>query len=138
MEFKLDHIGWVTNNIGLFEHFWCRGLGFEKVWEANIMVEKTRALFRWDGATRAMRYKKGDMTIEIHVFDPPITGENNNFVTFGINHIGLWVEDREKFIDDLTEKLGYVDVHKYYDPSGWWNIFIRDYEGNWIELRTTL
>jgi catechol 2,3-dioxygenase-like lactoylglutathione lyase family enzyme len=138
MEFKLDHIGWITKDLDKFEYFWCRGLGFKKVWEANIMPEKVKQLFGIEAATRAMRYEKDGMIVEIHVFDPPMFDYSDNpFDRFGINHIGLWVEDRERFIEDLKAKV-YVEVKRYYDPSGWWNIFIRDLEGNWIELRTTL
>lgn len=135
---RLDHIGWITNDIEKFEYFWCRGLGFEKVWEANIMPEKVKQLFGIDRATRAMRYRKHDMVIEIHVFNPPLPVGEVRFDTFGINHIGLWIDDREEFILDLKSRIGYVEVKRYWDPSGWWNIFIRDYDGNWIELRTDL
>lgn len=135
---RLDHIGWITNSVEKFEYFWCKGLGFEMVWEANIMAEKVKTLFGVERATRAMRYKKEDMTIEIHVFDPPLPAGEIKFDTFGINHIGLWVENREEFIAELVGRIGYVEVKKYWDPSGWWNIFIKDYDGNWIELRTTL
>ena len=137
MNFKLDHIGWITNDLDKFEYFWCRGLGFKKVWEANIMPEKVKQLFGIERVTRAMRYKKEDIIIEIHTFDPPLEDETNKFDRFGINHIGLWVADREAFIADLKERV-YVSVERYYDPSGWWNIFIRDLEGNWIEVRTKL
>lgn len=135
---RLDHIGWITNDIEKFEYFWCRGLGFEKVWEANIMPEKVKQLFGIERATQAMRYKKDDMVIEIHVFNPPLEDHYTPFDRFGINHIGLWVGNREEFIEELKGKIGYVEVKKYWDPSGWWNIFIKDYDGNWIELRTTL
>ena len=138
MNFKLDHIGFVTNDIEKFEYFWCKGLGFELVWESNIMPEKVKRLFGIERATQAMRYQKGDMIIEIHIFNPPLQVGEIKFDTFGINHVGLWVEDREKFIDELRERIGYVEVKKYYDPSGWWNLFIKDYDGNWIELRATL
>ena len=135
---RLDHIGWITNSVEKFEYFWCKGLGFEMVWEANIMPEKVKQLFGIDASTRAMRYKKDDMIIEIHVFNPPLPVGEMKFDTFGLNHIGLWVEDREQFVKELRDKLGYLEEHRFHDPSGWDNIFIRDYDGNWIELRTTL
>lgn len=138
MNFKLDHVGWVTNDIEKFEYFWCKGLGFNKIWEANIMAEKVKTLFGIERATRAMRYQKENMIIEIHVFDPPLEDHHNPFEHFGINHIGLWVEDREKFIEELRNRIGYVEVKRFHDPSGWDNIFIRDLEGNWIELRQKL
>ncbi len=138
MHFKLDHIGWITNDVEKFVCFWCGGLGFEKIWEANIMPAKVKTLFGIEAATRAMPYKKDDMVIEIHVFDPPLPVGEVKFDTFGINHIGLWVENREEFIEELKGRIGYVEVKKYFDPSGWWNIFIKDYDGNWIELRTNL
>lgn len=139
MKFILDHIGWVSNNIEKFEAFWCKGLDFKQVWESNISPAKVKVLFSINNnITIAKRYQKDNMVIEIHVFDPPLNDETNKFDCFGINHIGLWVEDREVFIEDLKDRVGYVEVKKYYDPSGWWNIFIRDLEGNWIELRTKL
>jgi catechol 2,3-dioxygenase-like lactoylglutathione lyase family enzyme len=137
-EYRMDHTGWVTNDLEKFEKFWVEGLGFKRIWESNILPEKTQVLFNTNRTATAYRYQKDNMIIEIHIFYPLVKQEILEFDTFGINHIGLWVRDREKFIENLCEKIGPIEVKRFHDCGGWDNIFIRDLEGNWIELRTTL
>lgn len=142
MEIRLDHVGWVTNDIKRFEDFWVKGLGFDLEWESWISYEKTKVLFGKPRSVLARRYRRGDVVIEIHVFTDTtcVEGAENQppFERFGINHISLHVENRERFLQELLPKVEYLEVRRYYDPSGWYNIFIRDFDGNWIELRETL
>jgi catechol 2,3-dioxygenase-like lactoylglutathione lyase family enzyme len=135
---SLDHVGWVTNNIEMFERFWVEGLGFCKIWEAVLPSEKISTLFGIHQKAKVYRYDNGQIRLEAHVFDPPVETDTRPFGQFGINHISLYVSNREKFIHDLEEKVGYVIVRRFHDPGGWDNIFIRDFDGNWIELREYL
>jgi catechol 2,3-dioxygenase-like lactoylglutathione lyase family enzyme len=134
----LDHIGWVTNDIDLFEEFWCNRLGFELIFESNLDRERALALFGLDTSGAIRRYRRESMTIEIHHLNP-ITGAPQEFSRFGINHIALHVDDRERFIHEInTGRDLQVPVHRHENPGGWFNLFIRDFEGNWIELRESL
>lgn len=126
---KLDHVGYVTNNLKLFEKFWVKKLGFEKVFESHIPSEMSQALFGCNSAYCA-RYKK-EFIIEVHVYDEPVYEGKRPFNVFGINHVALHVNNREEFIKPFKK-------HIYHNPKGWDNIFIEDYEGNWIEVRTNL
>lgn len=130
MSIKLDHVGFVTNKLALFESFWVELLGFEKVFESHIPDEMNQTLFGCDGAYCA-RYNKEDITIEVHVYDKPVPHDRRPFNVFGINHIALHVDNREEFIKPFKQ-------HIYHNPKGWDNIFIEDFEGNWIEVRTKL
>lgn len=130
MEIKLDHVGWVTNDPEKFEAFWGDILGFEKIWESYLIPELAQTLFGINCGARCLRYRKGDLTVEVHVFDEPVTEKTTPFHQFGLNHIALLVEDREEFL-----KLYDFDVYIYHNPKGWDNIFVRDFEGNWIELK---
>lgn len=130
---KLDHVGYVTNNLKLFEKFWVKELGFKKIFESTIESVMNRALFNTEGA-KAIRYKKNDTCIEVHVYDIPVKPFMfPPFNQFGINHIAIWVKNRDKFMQQHD-----FDKRIYHNPKGWDNIFIKDYEGNWIEVRTTL
>lgn len=129
---KLDHFGYVTNNLRLFEDFWVNILGFKKIFESLIPNEMNQALFGLDSAYCA-RYKKGSITIEVHVYDDPVKERKIEFNTFGLNHIALFVKSRKEFLKQYDfEKI------VYHNPKGWDNIFIKDFEGNWIELRERL
>jgi catechol 2,3-dioxygenase-like lactoylglutathione lyase family enzyme len=128
-ELKIDHVGFVTNNLNLFERFWVDVLGFKKVFESYIPSEMNRTLFDCDSAYCA-RYENG-FTIEVHVYDDMVREEKRPFNTFGLNHIAIWVEDRPKFLGSYNFK-----THIYNNPKGWDNIFIEDLEGNWVEVRT--
>ena len=140
MNIKLDHIGWITNDLDKFEDFWVKGLGFIKDYEADLAPSKTKSLFGITSTAKVFRYTKDDIYIEIHTFNPPVEKytDSQDFNRFGINHVSIWVADREAFLKELVGKVQYLEVRRFHDPGGWDNIFIRDYDGNWIEVRTTL
>ncbi len=129
--FSLDHVGWVTRDQTLFESFWCDILGFELIFESFLDPERASGLFGLQTSGEIRRYRKGVMVIEIHVLDC-ISDASQEFNRFGLSHIALLVEDREKFLNSLDDD---VTVHKLLNPGGWFNIFIQDFENNWIELR---
>jgi len=133
-DLKWDHIGWNTRSLGDFERFWCGILGFRKVYASSLSREKTEALFGLPAPGGLCRYARGEVVIEVHVFDR-VEGESQAFNRFGINHACLHVEDRQRFLAQLDDR---VCVRTYRNPGGWENIFIRDFEGNWIELREDL
>lgn len=133
MKIKIDHIGWVTNDLKKFESFWVKIFGFKKIWESYLAPEITKTLFGINCGAKCLRYKKNNITIECHLFDKPIAEKEPRFWNFGINHIALHMENRKKFL-----KKHNLKAHTYHNPKGWNNIFIRDFEGNWIELRETL
>jgi hypothetical protein len=133
---KLDHVGWVTNNVELFEAFWVKGLGFKRIGDSRVSKSKANKLFGIDFGAKCFRYKLDDIIIEIHVFDFHVhIGDGDEFVKHGINHISLTVDNREEFLKELLLKIDPFPVNRATDPRGWDNIFIQDYEGNWIELR---
>lgn len=129
---KLDHVGYVTNDPELFESFWVKIIGFKKVWESELTDDLADTLFNTEGA-KCLRYKKEEMTLEVHVPKQLTDDCGQPFFKSGINHICLFVEDREAFLKQYP-----FTIHRYHNPGGWDNIFIRDFENNWIELRTKL
>ncbi len=130
---SLDHVGFVTNDLDKFEDFWVKILGFKMIFQSRIPGEMNKALFGFNISAFCARYSKGKMTIEVHVYDKKTENRPMPFNCFGLNHIALWVKDREKFLKKHDFK-----THIYHNPKGWDNIFIEDFEGNWIELRTQL
>lgn len=148
----MHHVGWVVPSRERFEKFWCDILGFELCHEGTLSEAKTYELFKRRLSAKVYRYRRDDfnLEIEIHVFsDAEDYGLNNyleylklkndvgvglfDFTVLGINHICLTVEDRDQFLADLPED---IKRHIYDDPRGWQNVFIKDYDSNWIELRT--
>lgn len=128
---SLDHVGWISNKPDLFEKFWCDIVGFEKVHESMITPEMSDKLFGISKEMVCRRYKRGNIQIEIHIVD--VLPETHYFTRWGINHICLWVDDRHQFL-----KCYDFDFKIYDNPKGHQNIFIKDFEGNWIELKQTL
>ncbi len=131
-KFEFKHVGWLSNNIDLFERFWVDSMGFQRVWESSGK-EMFKDLFGIDAMGTVRRYEKDGITIEVHFFDPKAPEDANLFYKRGINHICLLVEDREKFL-----KLRPWDKRVYDNPKGHQNIFIRDLEGNWVEIYARL
>jgi catechol 2,3-dioxygenase-like lactoylglutathione lyase family enzyme len=133
MLLKIDHVGWITNNVNKFEKFWVDILGFEKVWESHLSEELAKTLFGVNYGAKCLRYKKDEIVIEVHSFDQLVNEEEQIFVKYGINHIALFVPSREEFLKQFN-----FNTHIYHNPGGWDNIFIQDFEGNWIELKEKL
>lgn len=135
--FSTDHIGWITNDITMFERFWCDILGYECTYKSTL--EKERAAFLFGaGEAETRRYSRpGCLDIEIHKFtenEPSTTG----FHRVGMNHVCLFTGGkgtRNRFLADLPAE---VEKKIYRNEGGWDNIFIKDFEGNWIELRERL
>jgi len=130
---QLDHIGWITNDVKKFEEFWVDILGFKKIWQSHLSEDLAKTLFGVDYGAECLRYQYGDLVIEVHVFDRPVPKDNQHFIKYGINHIALFVESRKDFLKRYN-----FTTHVYHNPKGWDNIFIRDFEGNWIELKEKL
>ena len=137
---KLDHVGWITQDVELFESFWVEILGFELVNESVLTPKMASYLFKTSPALiRRYSHSGWDIDIEIHQFEykQPSTHQFP-FQTKGINHICIHTGgpgSRQKFLDDLP---GGVKRHVFDNPKGWQNIFIRDFEANWVELRENL
>ena len=127
-KFELKHTGWLSNNVDLFERFWVGLLGFERVWESSGK-EMFKTLFDIDATGTVRRYERDGITIEIHFFDKPAPENNGSFFNKGINHFCLLVDDRDRFL-----KLYPFEKRVYDNPKGHQNIFIKDFEGNWIEI----
>ena len=130
---KLQHVGWVTNNIDLFERFWMTCMGFKRIWDSEGGTEMYKVLFDIDVYAHIRRYEKDGVIIEVHWFDPPAPEDKLAFYKRGLNHVCIWVDDRERFL-----KLYSLDKKVYDNPKGHQNIFIRDFEGNWIEIYATI
>lgn len=126
--FELKHIGWATKSWDLFERFWCNLMGFKQTWELHLTPEMMEKIFGVKEAALCRRYEKDGMVIEMHHFDNQ-TDDPLPFNRRGLNHICIQVDDRDKFL-----KLMAFDKRVYDNPKGYQNIFIKDFEGNWIEL----
>jgi glycosyltransferase involved in cell wall biosynthesis len=132
-KFKFQHVGWVTNNIDLFERFWVDRMGFKRVYESEGGGEMYKTLFDLDVYAYLRRYEKDGIVIEVHWFNPPVPEDKIEFYKRGINHACIWVDDRERFL-----KLYPWDKRVFNNPKGHQNVFIRDIEGNWIEIYATI
>ena len=128
-KFEWKHVGWLSNNIDLFERFWVDTMGFKRNWESGPDKTMFKDLFGIDANGTVRRYDKDGITIEVHFFDPPAPEDKNEFYRRGINHICLLVEDRDSFLKSYP-----FDTRVYNNPKGHQNVFIRDFEGNWIEI----
>jgi len=139
---KLDHIGWITRDVTRFERFWCKILGFIRINESFLTPEMGQLLFDAGPALiRSYSHPQWDINIEIHEFIRHATGNYNYAYKFdrcGINHICIHTGgsgSRNEFMKTLP-----ADIRRqiYDNPRGWQNIFVQDYEGNFIELRENL
>lgn len=144
MDFQFDHIGWVTDNLGLFEEFWCRGMGFELI-HTSIDTDMGPVLFDHNGRAviRLYAHPQLSIRIEIHQFDHNMSYRDHaSFLRKGLNHVCIHTGgpgSRLEFIKELQAKIRTSFEVKIFDnPKGWQNIFIKDLENNWIELREKL
>lgn len=137
---NIDHIGWTTRDICQFERFWCGVIGFECMRETEAGNEMLLSLFGILGNAKIRRYHHRVITpdIEIHYFDSGSKFAPSDFHRDGLSHVCLMTGgagSRREFIAQLPQ---WVEVKIFNNPKGWENIFLRDLEGNWIELREKL
>lgn len=133
---SIEHVGWITINPERFEAFWCDILGFRILKSGKVSSELTATLFDISGGADIRRYGREDVEtdIEIHVFED-FAEASTDFNRYGINHVCLNVPDKQAFLDSLPAE---VEQHIYENPLGWTNVFIRDFEDNWVEVREPL
>lgn len=135
-----DHVGWITRDPAKFEAFWCGILGFKQTYESRLPVEMATDLFQIKSPALIRRYYREGFGPEIEIHFLEETNPSRAPQTFGrlgINHICLHTGgqgSRKQFLDSLPAS---VKQYIYKNPRGWENIFIRDYEGNWIEIKET-
>jgi len=137
MSWTIDHIGWITGDIALFESFWCDLLGYELCLTTTAPAEQMEALFGYGEGSLVRRYTHPTLGPDIEIHHVRAEGEIP-FIRPGMNHICLHL-GKKGSRQALLEKLP-LDVERriYDNPKGWQTIFIRDYEGNWVELREAL
>lgn len=139
----IEHIGWTSKDRMLFEEFWCKLLKFELIKTSEIDSALTKALFGFEGGAKVYRYRRPVIggfclcpDIEIHVFNNPPVDCSLAYNRMGISHVCIKVTDKDKFLELIKSFPKQVLYSKYDNPGGWTNLFIRDYEGNWIEVRS--
>lgn len=133
IEFRWHHAGFVTSDVPLFERFWCGVLGFVREADRVHEAAKFTRLFGIRTGGRMIRYCKDACIIEIHSFDRGIADTPDfGYDRYGLNHICLAVDSKEEFLKRLPPD---VERTTYLDPGGWTNLLVRDYEGNWVEIR---
>lgn len=133
---QLDHIGWITDNVEKFESFWCDILGYKICHSSEVSEELCQRLFGVKERAIIKRYKKENSpTIEIHSFFGGSVQSEKKFHQSGINHICFYTGERGSkgiFLESLPKSVNRLI---YINPGGWINVFIQDFEDNWIELR---
>lgn len=143
MKLAIDHIGYMTYDLTVFERFWCDILGFELVGK-NILPEQAALdLFGLPAEAQIRRYEKDGIVLEIHQFEEDALAAHDwdrgyPFYRYGMNHVAIHIEDRVKFLRENAGRFSVLVHQRGNGEQQWRNIFIRDYEGNWVELRTSL
>jgi catechol 2,3-dioxygenase-like lactoylglutathione lyase family enzyme len=138
---NIDHVGWITRDVRKFERFWVDIIGYKQVHESELSLRMAQVLFGVYDTAKIRRYSKPDMgpDIEIHCFrEGRCESFCQHFDRFGINHICLLIGGRGSRDEWVLQLPDDVVVHSFNNPKGWKNIFIQDYEGNWVELREEL
>lgn len=143
---RIDHVGFITADPEVFESFWCDVLGYQLGKEGIVSTEQAKVLFGYEGCLGIRRYVKENVSpdIEIHFAlggrsDASSLAEDSlPFSRVGMNHLCLHLGQagsRQKLLESLPSQTSSCI---FANPKGWQTIFIRDYEGNWIELREDL
>lgn len=140
MKATIDHIGWTTRNIEHFEMFWCGVVGFECVKENEASDDMLATLFGILGGAKIRRYHHKIIApdIEIHYFDNGSEPAPTGFHRDGLSHVCIMTGGPGSRRAFITRLPSWVEVKIFNNPGGWENIFVRDLEQNWIELREVL
>ena len=138
----LGHLAINVKNMKEAEEFYCGKLGIEKVFEIDmpenideVYPNHPAACYKGKSWITYLRVAEGEY---IELFQPfpnadPRSG-GPNFEDFGFVHFCLVVDDINAFIPDLKEKGVHVDSDASLGPDGTYQAWIRDPDGNRIEV----
>ena len=134
---QCDHLGLFTNDADRLVRFYCRHFGFVVEGDDLLPSSLVRKIFGVPGACRFVKLspeKGSPASLRIEVFQPlgEKLGRRRNG-SVGCNHWGMSVGDRAAFARSLARrKVPVIEIVR----EGRQIYFVRDPDGNRIELRT--
>lgn len=131
-EIRLNHVGIFTTHHKRLLNFYFSALGFKKEYQALLPSEVMRPVFGMPRECHMVKLVRDDIALEIFWLSDYKLKRAGGWVS-GYNHFGLEVKNRERFLKQLGAKLR-VKIIKV-DRSGHFVYFIRDPEGNLIEIK---
>ena len=138
----LSHLAIMVKDMTEAEEFYCEKLGIEKAFDI-VMPENIEelhpnhpaAIYKGKPWITYLRVARGEYLELFQPFpnaDPKSAGPN--FGDFGFVHFCLVVDDIHSFMSDMKEKDVYVDSDVNLGPDGTYQAWIRDPDGNRIEI----
>lgn len=134
---QCDHLGLFTNDADRLVRFYCRHFGFTVEGDDILPSSLARKIFGVTGACRFLKLsveKGSPASLRIEIFQP--LGEKlgrRRAGSVGCNHWGISVGDRAAFARSLSRrKVPVIEIVRGGRPI----YFVRDPDGNRIELRT--
>lgn len=129
---KFNHFGILTSHPMRMLNFYIKKLGFKKEYQTILPKEVIYPIFRIPEACAMVKLGKFDIGLEIFWFENYRPNPNTT-KTCAYNHIGVEVENKEKFCKRLADKFR-VRVIKVSRGSHY-AYFIQDPDKNLIEIK---
>jgi catechol 2,3-dioxygenase-like lactoylglutathione lyase family enzyme len=134
-EIKFNHIGIFTGHHKRLLDFYLPVLGFKKEYQAILPAEVMYPIFGIPHECHMIKLIGGGITLEIFWLDDYKLKGKGRWMS-GYNHFGLEVKDRDRFIKRLKARFKARIVKV--DRGGHFAYFIRDPDGNLIEVKEAL
>ncbi len=124
------HLGLFSQNTTTLIRFYTEKLGFHEGESRTVSRRVMEDLFGVAEESRMTKLHRDDLTLEIFSLSDvsPVSRED---CRTGLNHFGLWVEDKEAFCRTLKDQGATVIKSPYRDRFVY---FVRDPDGNRIEI----
>ena len=139
---SFSHVGITVRNFNEFVRFYWDVFGCPLVGVSDTPTERVRSFFGVDPSTGPQPTCKigwirvpGGAVLEIFEFNPQLPLEQDPWNRVGLTHFSLNVRNTHKWHDYLQKKGVTIVSKPTKSPNGGqWFFFVRDCDGNLIEL----
>ncbi len=133
-----SHVGITVSDFNTAVRFWWEVFGCPLVGVADAPPERVRGFFGVDhpGATCKIGWIRvpGGGVVEIFHFTPSLPPARVDWSRIGLTHICLNVRGIQRWYDYLRSKGVEIVGPPEQSPRGHWLFFVRDFDGNLIEI----
>ena len=135
---SFSHVGITVSDFNRAVQFYWDVFGCPLVGVADTPPERVRMFFGIDAPTPRCKIGwirvPGGATLEIFAFEPQQPAVNIPWNRVGLTHFSFNVRNTQKWHEYLVSKGVEIVTRPERSPRGQWFFFVRDFDGNLIEL----
>ena len=135
---SFSHVGITVSDFGRAVRFYSEIFGCPLVGVADTPPERVRTFFSIDAPVPSCKIGwvrvPGGGILEIFAFEPKLPPERIPWNRIGLTHFSFNVRNTQRWHDYLVSKGIDVVTKPEQSPRGHWFFYVRDFDGNLIEM----